>query len=196
MTALIDWVTSAKEPPPSRYPTLADGNLVRATEVRFPVIPNFSVARIPYQPYRLDFGPRWSKGIIDFEPPHVGAPYRVLVSRVDSVGNDLGGIRSVEIQVPLATYYPWQLRSGMQAGNDRLTSFRGTFIPLPKTEGERRSTGDSRPSIEALYGNRQTFSQRVDTAISSLVDQRFLLPQDAASARRRMLDVWDRYGLR
>jgi hypothetical protein len=195
MSSLIDWVTLSKEPVPSTYPTLAAHSLVLPTNLQFPRIPNLPVARIPNQPYRMDFGPEWSEGVIDREPPVLGAPYPVLVSRVDSLGNEVGGIRSIEILAPLATYYPWQLRAGMPAGTDRLVSFRGTFIPLPKTEAERRASGDSRPSIEALYGNRARFLQRVDDGIASLISRRFLLPQDSATARNRMIDVWDRYGL-
>ena len=118
------------------------------------------------------------------------------MSRVDSVGNELGGIRSVEILAPLATYYPWQLRTGMPAASDQLVSFRGTFIPLPRTEAERRASGDSRPSIEALYGDRTRFLQRVDESLSSLIVRRYLLPEDSLTARNRMIDVWNRYGLK
>ncbi|HKN58678.1 MAG TPA: alpha/beta hydrolase domain-containing protein [Gemmatimonadaceae bacterium] len=195
MSSLIDWVTLKKEPPAPVYPTLAQGDLVRAAELQFPRIPNLPVARIPNQPYRLDFGPRWSQAIIDREPPTLGTPYPVFVSRIDSLGNELGGIRSVEIMVPLATYYSWQLRTGMPAGTDRLVSFRGTFTPLPKTDAERRASGDSRASIESLYGNRTRFLQRVDESISTLIARRFLLPADSTAARNRMIDVWNRYGL-
>jgi hypothetical protein len=195
MSSLIDWVILKKEPPASTYPTLAQHNLVSPSDEKFPGIPNLPVARIPNQPYRMDFGPRWNQGIIDVEPPTLGAPYPLFVSRVDSIGNELGGIRSVEILAPLATYYPWQLRTGMAAGTDRLVSFRGTFIPLPKTEAERRASGDSRPSIEALYGGRERFLQRVDEGLSTLIARRFLLPEDSTTARNRMIDVWNRYGL-
>ena len=143
----------------------------------------------------MNFGPRWPQGIIDREPPRLGAPYPVFVSRVDSIGNDVGGIRSVEILVPLATYFPWQLRTGLAGGADRLTSFRGTFVPLPKNDADRAATGDSRPSIAALYGDRAHFLRRVDDAISSLIGRRLLLPQDSSAARDRMVDVWNRYGL-
>ena len=196
MSSLIDWVSLNKEPPASTYPTLAQETLVRPADVQFPRIPYLPVARIPNQPYRMDFGPRWSLGIIDREPPTLGAPYLLFVSRVDSVGNELGGIRSIEIVAPLATYYPWQLRTGMPAATDRLVSFRGTFIPLPRTEVERRASDDSRPSIEALYGDRTRFLQRVDQSLSSLIARRFLLPEDSTTARNRMIDVWNRYGLR
>src|SRR2546423_3454912 len=84
MSSLIDWLTLKKEPTASVYPTLRQGNLVRATDLQFPRIPNLPVARIPNQPYRLDFGPRWNQGIIDREPPALGAPYPVFVSKVDS----------------------------------------------------------------------------------------------------------------
>jgi hypothetical protein len=195
MSSLIDWVKEGKEPPPSLYPTLAGGNLVKAAEERFPAIPNLPVARVPHQPYRLDFGPRWRRGVIDVEPPKVGAPYPVLVSRVDSIGNDLGGIRSIELLAPLATYYPWQLRTGMAAATDRLLSFRGTFVPLPRTDAERRTAGDSRPSVVSLYRDRTRFMRRVDVGISSLIKQRFLLPTDSVVARTRMSDAWERYGV-
>ncbi|HEY4734191.1 MAG TPA: alpha/beta hydrolase domain-containing protein [Gemmatimonadaceae bacterium] len=195
MSSLIEWVTLNKEPAPSTYPTLAGHNLVTPARLQFPKIPNLPVARIPNQPYRMELGARWNQGIIDREPPVLGAPYPVLVSRVDSLGNELGGIRSIEILAPLATYYPWQLRSGMAAGTDRLVSFRGTFIPLPKTEAGRRASGDSRPSVEALYGDKARFMERVDDGIRSLIARRFLLPQDSTAARNRMIDVWNRYGL-
>ncbi|HJP61078.1 MAG TPA: alpha/beta hydrolase domain-containing protein, partial [Gemmatimonadaceae bacterium] len=193
MLALIDWVAAGQNPPPSKYPTLASHTLVSPRAENFPRIPNLPVARIPHQVYRMDFGPRWTQGIIDRDPPRLGAPYPILVSRVDSIGNDLGGIRSVEVSVPLATYYPWQLRSGLSAGADRLMSFRGTFIPLPRTEADRRTSGDSRPSIESLYGDKARFMSKVDSAISSLIAQRFLLQMDAATARARMSDTWDRF---
>jgi len=195
MSSLIDWVTLQKEPPASVYPTLSDRTLVRPADLQFPQIPNLPVARIPHQPYHMEFGADWNRGVIDLEPPVLGAPYPLFVSRVDSLGNELGGIRSIEILAPLATYYPWQLRSGMPAATDRLASFRGTFVPLPKTEAERRTQGDSRPSIEALYGSKERYLQRVDEGIASLIAHRFLLPQDSTTARNRMIDVWTRYGL-
>jgi hypothetical protein len=193
MSGLIDWVALGIDPPASRYPTLASQTLVTPRDQQFPHIPNLPVARIPHQVYRMDFGPRWTQGIIDREPPTLGAPYPILVARVDSIGNDLGGIRSVEIAVPLATYYPWLLRAGMPAATDRLVSFRGTFVPLPKTEADRRGSGDSRPSIESLYGEKTRFMNKVDGAISALIAQRFMLPGDSSAARARMSDTWDRF---
>jgi len=188
---LIDWVKAGKAPPPSQYPSLSTRTLVGPDAVTFPKIPNIALATKPYQPFRLDFGPRWNQGVVDVEPPRVGEPFTVLVPQVDSIGNDLGGIRSVEIQVPLATYFPWQLRTGMPAAQDRLVSFAGTFVPLPRTQAERAASGDSRPSIDKLYVTRLQFLDLVDAATGRLVQQRFMLAEDAKVARERMMTMWE-----
>jgi hypothetical protein len=183
-------VKNGVEPPASLYPTNASGSLVPVNSTRRPQIPGVAIAKIPAQPYRVDYGPRWTQGIIDREPPRIGEPYAVRVSQVDSIGNDIGGIRSVEARVPLATYYPWQLRTGVAP--DRLVSFQGTFVPLPRTEAERASMHDPRPSLETLYGgDRTAFLKRVDAAAAELMMQRFLLPEDVEAARTRMAATWD-----
>jgi hypothetical protein len=191
LVALCDWVTKGSDPPASRYPTLGRGELVAPKEVRFPVIPGVAAARIPAQPYRVDYGPRWGQGIVDVEPPRLGAPYTVLVPRVDELGNDAAGIRSVELRVPLATYFPWRLRIGAPAATDRMASFTGTFVPLARTEKDRESSDDPRPSIERLYGSREAFLRRVDDATRELIGERFLLAADAQAARERMAATWD-----
>jgi hypothetical protein len=70
-------------------------------------------------------------------------------------------------------------------------SFTGTFIPLPRTERERRERADSRESIERRYRTRGTFLERVDAAFKELVNERVLLPQDVAATRSRMAETWD-----
>ena len=189
LVALTEWVTTNTTPPASAYPTLGAHTLVSAGERVMPTIPGVATARLPYIPFRLDLGPSWPQRIIDREPPVRGAPYTVLVPRTDSIGNDIGAVQSVELRVPLATYLPWQLRT--VAPTDRLVSFAGTFIPLAKTAAERTQRGDSRPSVEELYGSRDGFLRAVDEASDALAAQRFLLPDDRAVVRARMADTWD-----
>jgi hypothetical protein len=123
------------------------------------------------------------------EPPVVGAPYVTLVPRADSLGNELGGIQSVELRVPLGSYLPWQLRT--LPPTDRLVSFQGTFVPLQRVEADRVVIGDSRPSLERMYPSRDVFLSAVDRATRTLVSQRFLLPEDRRVARQRMELTWD-----
>ena len=189
MMALVDWVRDGREPPASRYPTNASGNLVPIDSTLRPQIPGVPLAKIPAQPYRYDFGPRWKEGIVDREPPGIGAPYAIRVAQTDSIGNDLGGIRSVEARVPLATYFPWQLRTG--AALDRMVSFGGTFVPLPRTEAERARTKGSAAEHREIDGGRATFLTRVDAAAAELVTQRFMLAEDVVAARARMAATWD-----
>jgi hypothetical protein len=189
LVGLTAWVQERQVPPRSAYPTLHDGHLVRAETRAMPTIPGIAIARAPYTPHRLDLGDAWSKRIITREPPAVGRPYTVLVPRADAVGNELGGIQSIELRVPVATYLPWQLRS--VTPTDRLVSFQGTFVPLTRTERERRHNGDTRPSLERLYPSRDAFLRAVDGATLALVAERFLLPDDRPVARERMAKSWD-----
>jgi hypothetical protein len=190
LVALTGWIKTGEAPPPSTYPTLRAGTLVRADARRNPTIPGLTFPTAPYTPHRLSFGEDGeTKGIVVREPPVVGAPYVTLVPKADSLGNELGGIQSVELRVPLASYLPWQLRT--LPPTDRLVSFQGTFVPLQRVEADRRRSGDSRPSLERLYPSREAFLTAVDRATATLVSQRFLLPEDVRAARDRMERTWD-----
>ena len=91
----------------------------------------------------------------------------------------------------MATYFPWQLRTGCPAATERLVSFDGTFVPLPRTEAERRQAGDPRLSLERLYGGRDAYLARAAAAARALVAQRFLLPEDVDAAVGRAGREWD-----
>ena len=190
LVALTGWVRDGEAPPPSVYPTLRGGTLVRAEIRRNPEIPGIVFPSAPYTPHRLSFGDDdETRGIVMREPPVVGAPYVTLVPRADSLGNELGGIQSVELRVPLGSYLPWQLRT--LPPTDRLVSFQGTFVPLQRVEADRVVIGDSRPSLERMYPSRDVFLSAVDRATRTLVSQRFLLPEDRRVARQRMELTWD-----
>jgi hypothetical protein len=51
--------------------------------------------------------------------------------------------------------------------------------PLPKTEAERRASGDPRPLLDELYGRRERYVAVVTAAAQALVRDRLLLPEDA-----------------
>jgi hypothetical protein len=146
---------------------------------------------VAHEAYRVDYGPRWPEGIIDFQPPKLGPAFPTLVPQVDMFGNELGGVESVEILAPLATYTPWNLRTGFTGGVVELTDFRGTYIPLPATESEREAAGDSRPSIESLYPDKQAYLEIAERAARSLVQGGTLLEEDVARVVRRASDHWD-----
>ncbi|MGW8265751.1 MAG: alpha/beta hydrolase domain-containing protein [Longimicrobiales bacterium] len=178
---LLEWVEEGSLPPESVFPCLAEGTLVPPSALAFPRLPGVEVPAVIHQAYRADYGPRWlSEGVVDRQPPELGPAFPSQVSQVDGLGNELAGLRGVELRVPLATYTPWNLRKGFSGSPEELTDFLGTFIPLSRTEEERAARGDPRPSIEVLYGTRESYLERVRAATRSLVREGFLLPGDAA----------------
>jgi hypothetical protein len=189
---LVGWVADGTDPPPSRYPHIADGTLVPVYGLAFPRIPGVGVARVTEVAYRADYGPRFATaGIIDKQPPDLGPAFPSLVPQVDGLGNEISGVREVEVRVPVATYAPWNLRVGYPAAQDELVDFLGTWIPLPANETERARTADPRPSLAALYGGRDDFMARVRQAADDLAAEGFLLPADEPMAVSRAAAMWD-----
>jgi hypothetical protein len=190
--ALVAWVRDGTEPPPSRYPTIADGTLVSPAGLAFPVIAGVETPSVVHVAYRADYGPRFvTEGIVDRQPPELGPSFESLVPQVDGFGNELGGVRGVELRAPLATYAPWALRIGLPAPAHELRDFVGTFAPLPLTPESRAAAGDSRPSIQRLHGSREAYLVKVRAAVQQLVDERFLLAEDAERVTRRAGETWD-----
>jgi hypothetical protein len=102
------WVRAGVEPPPSRYPTVANGQLVTREAVRFPKLAGLPFADYVPPVFRMDFGPSFATTrVITKEPPALGAAYPVLVPQVDADGNDVGGVPLPEVTVPLGTFTGW-----------------------------------------------------------------------------------------
>lgn len=189
---LVAWVADDTPPPPSRYPTLAAGTLVPLDGLAFPRIPDVRTPPVVHVAYRADYGPRFrTHGIVDRQPPGLGPAFPSLVPQVDGLGNELGGVRSVELRVPLGTYAPWNLRTGAVGGEDELSDFLGTWIPLATDESARSARGDPRPSIAALYPGRAAYLDRVRLAAGALSDEGFLLAEDLEAVVTRAEQIWD-----
>lgn len=185
--AMDEWVRDGKAPPESRYPKLADKTLVRREELKFPKIPGVSLPERVHQALRLDFGPEWKKRIITKQPPGIASPFPVFVPQVDKDGNDLGGVRLPELEVPLATYTGWNLRDPKTGMATERVSFLGSWLPLPKA----KSADDSRTAIADRYPSREDYLKKFTDAASRLVAERFLLKDDADSLVKRGGDEWD-----
>ncbi|MBO9649807.1 MAG: hypothetical protein J7605_14965 [Variovorax sp.] len=194
---LEDWVARDIAPPASQVPKVADGTLVQPSQLQFPTItglswpPSGTPTAIPAFNYLaryngfplLDYGPQYrpqdESGIPTIVPPsYMGKDYAILVPQVDaSTGLTKAGIRAVDVQAPLGTSLEFNYVS--TPGIVDLVNLTGSFIPFHKTEVARIAAGDTRPSIESLYGNQAGYVAAVTTAANSLVAQRFLLQRDA-----------------
>ena len=108
----------------------------------------------------------------------MGKDYAILVPQVDpGTGLTRAGIRSVDVQAPLGTSLEFNYVA--TPGIVDLVNLTGSFIPFHKTEAARTAAGDTRPSIESLYGTQAGYLSAVTSAANSLVAQRFLLQRDA-----------------
>lgn len=183
--ALDRWITDGVEPPPSRYPRLADGTLTAVEASGWPAIPGFTRPQSPMTTYRLDFGPEWSKGIVSKEPPGIGKAFVGRVPAVDEAGNDRAGIRLPEIAVPLATHTGWNYRRPSIGAPERLASEIGSYLPLPRTRADREQTGDSRQSIAERYVSLEDYLGRIALAAIDLVREQFLLAEDVPTVIER-----------
>lgn len=191
LTRLVAWVAEDRQPPASRYPRIATEELVPVDELSFPDLPGIRPPAEAHLAYRADYGPRWTEGIVSLQPPWLGPPFQTLVPQVDDLGNELAGVRDVEIVVPLATYTPWSLRWG-QPHPDEMRDFRGTLLPLPRTRLDAAASGDPRPSIEQLYGDFDAYMTAVKVAADALVREGFMLPEDRDRVEERAEELWRR----
>jgi hypothetical protein len=186
------WAREGIEPPPSRYPRVADGTLVQPESLRsaFASIPGAMLPPRLFKTARLDYGGEMAFGIASRVPPAVGPGYPLLVPAVDADGNDLGGVRLPDLTVPIATHTGWNQRDP-RIGAPELVgpTLAGATIPFARTEDERRASGDPRLSIEERYVSRDNYLRRVREAAQDLVHEGYLLEADidtvlASSAER------------
>jgi len=196
--ALDRWVIQGLQPPPSRVHKQKDRELVPTEQVKFPTIPATHYAGWPALP-QVEFHPGSTNhnAPMDFSKQpyeHIPGPqYKVQVSQVDSDGNEVGGLRLPYLEVPLGTHTGWNWYPP-GAGSPNRCGQDGSFIPFANTKAERLAAGDPRPSIEERYPSHEDYVQRVAAAAGRLVEQGYLLQEDAGRivqrAERSGVKLW------
>ncbi|HVB63131.1 MAG TPA: alpha/beta hydrolase domain-containing protein [Nitrolancea sp.] len=175
------WVSEGVEPPPSRFPRLADGTAVQnATVVEdfraFPWITLPDPERLPTI-RTLDLGPESGQGIGRY-PATLGQPYPAYVSAVDADGNETGGIRLPDLTVPLGTFTGWNTRAPETGAVGQIMKMQGMTHFFQPTHAAREAAHDPRPSLEERYPSREAYLAQVRAAAQTLVEQRYVLAED------------------
>ena len=190
ISRLIAWVTKNTPMPDSRYPTIADGTLVKNTNAAmgFPAIPGKPMPQgLQYPLVDYDLGPQFryadQSGVLKKIPVAKGTLPQLVV-RVDADGNEVAGIKSPLLAAPLGTYTGWNVTtSGFSTGQLCGPSFGsspiGGFIPFAKTKAERIASGDPRLSLEERYTDHAGYVRAVKAAADKLVSDGYLLADDA-----------------
>lgn len=184
---LDQWVSSGREPPKNRVPRRADGTLVASlpqSAEGFPTIPGVTYNGIMHTGDLWDFGPKFDDGIVTISPPTlIGTPYPVFVPKTDADGNDVAGIRTPDVSVPLATYSGWALRASPASETDGIKivdgcDASGQRIPFARFKADRLAAGDPRRSLEERYPDHATYVNRVTQAAQQLEQERLLIDMD------------------
>jgi hypothetical protein len=196
-----NWVMRDTLPPPSRYPTLREGQLVEPTKsaMGFPALPGVR-ATAPEAGFinpllDYDWGPQFdpndASGVPMNVPPPIRQVIRMLVPRVNGDGNEIGGVPVVLLDAPLGTYLGWNITAtGFHQGKS--CTYAGGMVPFAKTRAERLANNDTRPSLEERYTDHAGYVAAVRRAADNATAQGFLLQKDAealvaAAERSRVL---------
>jgi hypothetical protein len=179
LVALDRWVTDGVAPPPTTFPNLKSHTLLPLAKVQasYPAIPG------------APFSPLFNQlQVIDQKsmPPEASGPaYPVFFPTVDADGNPQGGIILPEVAVPIATFSGRNVRAeGFSAGE--LCGLAGSYIPFAATKQERLANSDPRLSLEERYKSAQDYADKRKHAVDALVQQGFVLPEDADALARNM----------
>jgi hypothetical protein len=170
------WTANGTPPPASRYPRLADKTLVAARDIKFPALPGVADPRGIEAPGRIIGGKV--------------TPLPHLVSQVDADGNEIGGIRSPEVVVPLATTTGWNFRDPSVGNPGVIYQLMGSYIPFAATKAERQANGDPRPSVEERYRDADDYLERVRVQAMKLIRERCVLQEDLGDILSRAKNHW------
>jgi hypothetical protein len=194
------WVTDGTPPPPSRWPTLADGTLAEANKAAlgFPTLPGLRPT-VPEPDFIMpvldyDWGPRFDavdgSGVPTRVPPPIKRVVTMVAPKVDADGNERGGVPVVLLEAPLGTYLGWNVTAGgeqpFHAG--QVCNYAGGMIPFARTKAEREGNGDPRLSLEERYGTHEGYVEAVRRAAAHAMKEGFLLEPDGEALVRAAQD--------
>ena len=139
--AMVEWVTKGMPPPASRYPKVSDGTLVEATSAAmgWPNIPNSPKPDgVMNSVLDYDYGPQFryndGSGVITNVPPPIKQVIPTLAPKVDADGNEIAGIKSLLMRVPLGTYTAWNpIATGPLKGRE--ASLSAGLCPVREDQG-------------------------------------------------------------
>jgi hypothetical protein len=179
---LVDWIVRGSEPPPSRYPSLADGTLAAPDSRAAVGFPDLSPVGVTYT------GVHNFLYLTDYlmVPPQIDGSrrYQVLVPTDDADGNERPGVRSPDVTVPLGTHLAWNPRAAGFAEGDQCVS-QGSFIPFASTKAARDASGDPRLSVAERYTGKADYVARIRSAATALREARLMLAEDVDNWVRR-----------
>jgi hypothetical protein len=156
-----------------------------------PGIPDsiFAAENFAFPILDYDWGPEYdhfnASGNPTNAPPPVKAVVKTMVPKVDSDGNELGGVPTVQRDAPLGTYLGWNITAGpgdpgYDPANPRpfhkgqVCNYTGGMVPFAKTRLQRLANNDPRPSLEERYDTHDGYVAAVRKAADNAACQGYL----------------------
>jgi len=204
--ALRDWVMKGTQPPASVWPrmsgalaarTLVDDNkAAMGFPSNVPGIPDsiFDPKNFAFPILDYDWGPQYdhfnASGVPTNLPPPILAVVKIMVPKVDSDGNELGGVPTVLRDAPLGTYLGWNITAGPGSAQydgrpfhaGQVCNYIGGMVPFAKTKAARLAAGDPRLSLEERYGTHAGYVAAVRKAADNAACQGYMNAGAAAAA--------------
>jgi len=168
LVAMTEWIETGRPPPGDTVGRIADRTLVSPDQVRFPKIPDV----------------RYSSLTNGIPAVNNDARARVLVPEVDTDGNEIAGIRTPDIAVPLATHTGWNFY-GSPYPRDQSCHMYGAYFPFAQSKEQRLQSEDIRPAVLERYPSQSDYVKQVEAAAHKLQSERLLLPEDVQWYRQR-----------
>ena len=157
-------------PPRSVFPRRDDGTGMTRAEVidRLTAIDGLSLPEMDRLPWicPLELGPRAVAGIGTFPARSSGQNYPTVVAALDPVGNEIGGVRMPDVEVPVAIHTGFNPRHSDSGGAGQILEYVGSTLPLD--------------DLEQRYGSKDDYLERIRVAARGLSDARLLLEEDIA----------------
>lgn len=182
LDALDAWATDDAPPPVSMVPRRSDESGVPSDVARevFPAIPEVNHPQGPNRLFVQDHGLEFETGIFSTEPPVEirSKEYELLIPQVDGDGNEVPGIRTPDIEIPLATYTGWNYRP-LGSSEKALAGTTGGLFPFPDSGQDNEISEDSRTPIQNRYASRDHYVHLVTQYAYQMVEHRLLLKEDA-----------------
>ena len=186
ISKMNDWIVRDLDPPTSKYPKIGNNSLVASHlfgDINISAWRPLSFVKHPassYTPSYNYYGPRWAdESIIDSHPTSARGHYNAMVPSVNSDNNDLSSstILPPTVEVPLATYTGWNLRTKDMGAENSLARLAGGFIPYARDDASAAADNDKRKSIASLYSSFEDYLQKYESATDNLIKDGYLLSE-------------------
>jgi len=111
--------------------------------------------------------------------------------QVDKDGNEIAGLKTPQVEVPLGTHTGWNLRDPALGAPDEMYSMKGSYFPFARTRSEREQRGDPRASVAERYPGREEYVDRIRGSARRLVQQGYVLDRDLPAILKVADREWD-----